>query len=398
MARWWILNFILFSSLALQASEPALAEGAAATGPCEAQSAVHQIRDFFRQGRYRGFTPTDESAIGLGEIDMTIKGDQVKVRIAGGLGLHDFSFSLNDYRALNDAEAAAFLKHKADKHGVMPPVELAVFVPKAEGALGPEFLFPIKRPRGLARLAAAMGPTVVLRMGMADLLGPTFMYSPMRAHFGPYHLARTFAEWSARSLRSGSDRVVIPRIRYGGTKDKNWKLKQALSAIGRSGVEASEELEAPEIRSSLSLEADTIDFILRTIPTEGDIDVAALALSADFRRLVTDRGVDLSQLVDLLMLRRPELKRDYLLAYEVEAPNDEYVFRLGSNDLDLATHQHYSLAEARLVQAAWLAQGFVRAGKSIVVHRPSLAEEDELELPFLIDLDRELLEPGLRPR
>ena len=63
------------------------------------------MKEFY--GMYRGFTPTDESAVGIGELELTIGDEGLKVRIATGLGIQEESIPLHQFALMTTEEVAA---------------------------------------------------------------------------------------------------------------------------------------------------------------------------------------------------------------------------------------------------------------------------------------------------
>jgi hypothetical protein len=118
-----------------------------------------------RQDLYYGITPTDESAMGFGEIQILINETCASVQIAGGLRIHIVRAKLDDFVPMSceeimpdqDAESCETLadRYEGFKHRV-------------GGVDGIELIF-IKHP-GLR------DPDIIVHLGMADLLGPTMLW------------------------------------------------------------------------------------------------------------------------------------------------------------------------------------------------------------------------------
>ncbi len=75
-------------------------------------------------GTYRGFTPTDESAVCLGEIKIVIDADRFVMIVATGVKIEEASVNMSDLREMTDDEIAADFNEGAEFEGVrtiIPP-------------------------------------------------------------------------------------------------------------------------------------------------------------------------------------------------------------------------------------------------------------------------------------
>lgn len=70
------------------------------------------------QGTYRGFTPTDESAVGVGEMQIIINTQRLSMLIATGLKVQEDHMDLSDVHELRPSEIAAEFNDGADIDGV----------------------------------------------------------------------------------------------------------------------------------------------------------------------------------------------------------------------------------------------------------------------------------------
>ncbi len=72
------------------------------------------IQDYF--GTYVGLSPTDQSKIGMGEIELTVSEKGLKIRHATGLKIQEEDVALEDVRALTEAEVRAQYIEGSDAH------------------------------------------------------------------------------------------------------------------------------------------------------------------------------------------------------------------------------------------------------------------------------------------
>ncbi len=119
------------------------------------------------KGTYLGMSPTDESAIGLGEIEIEITDTYVKLCMAGGLRLEEVQWNLNDFEQMSPEEVAPQYPNEAGQ----------MFVGfKHKECKSVEFLL-CKKPR-------FRDFDLMLRGGLGDCLGPTLLWNKKRfLHF-----------------------------------------------------------------------------------------------------------------------------------------------------------------------------------------------------------------------
>jgi len=65
------------------------------------------VKEF--NGRYLGFSPTDESAVGVGEMEVVINADKIKIRMATGLEIKEEEYLVEDFRRMTSEEIAALM-------------------------------------------------------------------------------------------------------------------------------------------------------------------------------------------------------------------------------------------------------------------------------------------------
>ena len=119
-------------------------------------------------GTYRGFSPTDESPIAMGELELSLSHDLVEARMATGLKIESDSFPTQMLSPMSKAEIySEFLDGSSvAKRTVGFSVDgiRYLFVPNAkDDELG-----------------------LIIRGGLGDFLGPTILFSPAQIERGLY--------------------------------------------------------------------------------------------------------------------------------------------------------------------------------------------------------------------
>jgi len=154
----------------------------------------NNIAEYF--GVYKGFTPTDESAICMGELEVKIDESKVSFRMATGLKIQ------------KDEVSTSKLEHMTREDMVEALGKRNRYVDRSVGfhANGMKYIFtpnPTKKEYGL----------VIRGNELADMLGPTALYSPSQQQAGLYDKALN------RIIRKHGD--VLPQLQYDGkTKPK----------------------------------------------------------------------------------------------------------------------------------------------------------------------------------
>jgi hypothetical protein len=161
--------------------------------------AQYPSRTDFRHygGKYRGFSPTDAAAIGMGEIELVIQEDKANIRFATGSKIIEDSISLSDFVPMSTAELDAMMKGTD-----MPSTEGFVYGFKPKTQPFPIFLFASEKKGGECE-------QLLIRMGATDLIGPTILFSPMAVARGDFDKAIRAAEqmyWPG----------VVPSLKSGG--------------------------------------------------------------------------------------------------------------------------------------------------------------------------------------
>ena len=75
---------------------------------------TNEIASYF--GTYVGLSPTDESKIAMGEIEVTINEQELKIRHATGLTINDEAVPLEQVRMLTEDELRPQFNADSDAH------------------------------------------------------------------------------------------------------------------------------------------------------------------------------------------------------------------------------------------------------------------------------------------
>lgn len=156
-----------------------------------------EILNAFRpfRGVYLGFAPTDESDIGMGELEISITESTLKSRMATGLEIQEETSPLSEFEIIDEESLLA--------RGAGDNVNLDKLRGKIKGfKLGEmEYLFvPGDEEGDVALLIAG---------GLGDILGPTFLINPQMVERGVYK-----SMVAALAKEHGKD--YLPRLSYGG--------------------------------------------------------------------------------------------------------------------------------------------------------------------------------------
>ena len=149
------------------------------------------MQDF--KGIYLGFSPTDESDVLMGEIEITISDKTAKLRMATGLKIEEEEISLDDFETMTTEELKAIWKEGPDYSS-----RTAGF----KGLSGHlQFIF-FKDP-------SDEEPGLLIRTGgIGDMLGPTFLFSPAQ-------IARGVFDKAVQAVENG-EVGIFPRLRNNG--------------------------------------------------------------------------------------------------------------------------------------------------------------------------------------
>jgi hypothetical protein len=149
-------------------------------------------------GKYRGFSPSDESSVGMGEIEMTIGSESVVIRMATGLKIHEETIAISEFQVVEPEETfknltgkgsldSVFVKNIAGELRHKSEVPTLIFVRELEGGID----------------------YVLIAGTMGDLLGPTFLFSQVQIEKGSFD--RVLAE-----LEENYGKDQFPRLSNNG--------------------------------------------------------------------------------------------------------------------------------------------------------------------------------------
>lgn len=134
---------------------------------------VQESRDYLREliGTYRGFSPSEESPIGLGELEVVVLESELKIRAATGIGIK--------VTEIHESELKVIGKEKLKE----VYVEGCDFAEKTIGLEinGIKYLF--------LKDAGEEMPGLFILGSLGDYLGPTFCFSPEQIKKGLYQKA-----------------------------------------------------------------------------------------------------------------------------------------------------------------------------------------------------------------
>lgn len=150
------------------------------------------------EGMYLGFSPTDESAVVMGEIEMIIARDAISIRMATGLKIQAESMKADDFVPMTEQEIAAEYNPGSDA-----PAQLVGF---RTNHGNPKLL--------LMKDKSAEGPGLIVRTGgMGEMLGPTLLFNPVQVARGDFDKA-------VAELEQHAGKGVLPRIRNSGRAER----------------------------------------------------------------------------------------------------------------------------------------------------------------------------------
>jgi hypothetical protein len=153
-------------------------------------SEEHALKDF--EGTYVGFGPSDESAVGMGELSITIDGRSITSRYATGLEVQ------TDVASVQEAVEALPEEITPDYIDTFGPDGVRVF---KVGHL--QYIF-------LTKSSSPEEPALLRQGSMGDILGPTVLFSPEQVEQGVHEKAFKIIEMG---LGKEGD---LPRLETGG--------------------------------------------------------------------------------------------------------------------------------------------------------------------------------------
>jgi len=153
------------------------------------------------EGIYLGFSPTDESDVIMGEIEITIKGADIKIRMATGLMIQTEKMGVADFVQMTAQEVKEIFKDGSEY-----PARTVGFKAREKSGF-PKLLF-------LKNSAENEFGLIVRTGGMGEMLGPTLLYSPSQVARGDY-------EKTVQGIEQKAGKGVLPRLRNGGKAEKH---------------------------------------------------------------------------------------------------------------------------------------------------------------------------------
>jgi len=152
-------------------------------------------------GVYRGFSPTDESALCIGEIELVVGEDTIKIRMATGLKIEEKEIKTDDFSLAAKEVIALMFAEGIDLSKV------SVFECTASSTGYPKLIFMNDVDAGMS-LRLDTG-------GMGEMLGPTILFGPKQLEKGLFEESLSRIE-KAAELGVG----VIPRLRNKGRAEE----------------------------------------------------------------------------------------------------------------------------------------------------------------------------------
>jgi hypothetical protein len=149
------------------------------------------MKEFY--GTYRGFSPTDESNICIGELEVTLSDEGLRARFATGLYVQD-EFNATHFSPMSPEEIEGEYKQGS---------------PYVERTLG------FRAKDGLPKLLFLQDPQdneygLVMRVGeMREILGPTLLFSPAQVSSGAF-------DRFLKGIEEYAGRGVFPRLANDG--------------------------------------------------------------------------------------------------------------------------------------------------------------------------------------
>ncbi len=148
------------------------------------------------EGLYLGLSPTDESAVGLGEIEVLIDKEKFKVRIATGLEIQEQEYLLSDFHPMTPEELKRSLPAQHN-----PEVEVTAF---KHFSNFPELWFlHVKDSAPILRLVTG---------GMGELFCPTILVNSTKGTKDYNLIVSKFEESSGKG--------AVPRLKNNGRAER----------------------------------------------------------------------------------------------------------------------------------------------------------------------------------
>jgi hypothetical protein len=145
-------------------------------------------------GTYRGFTPTDESDVGIGEIQIIFNANSLTMSMATGLEILTDIIPMSEVRELTDEEILMEMQE-----GIVLPAGTRGFMLTESGI---KLIFVMKD--------GEQNGVVVTGMMSDAILGPTFAFTPAQVDAGMFDKAVQMLEGHYGTIG------VTPMIAHGG--------------------------------------------------------------------------------------------------------------------------------------------------------------------------------------
>ena len=153
-------------------------------------------------GSYLGFSPTDESAVMCGEVEIVINETHLTWRHAGGLYIDEDTVPLTDFREMTRGEIT-----NEFKDGTSSADKVVAGYTRVDGDGGPKLLF-----FDTASLEKGEFELIVVFPVISAIFGPTLL-------FGPEQVARGEFDEAIKAIEEQTGVGVVPRLRNNGRSE-----------------------------------------------------------------------------------------------------------------------------------------------------------------------------------
>lgn len=132
-----------------------------------------KLETFF--GKYVGFGPTDESNCGMGEMEMTIDAEKIKIRMATGLEIQEDELNISEFDVVEPETILAEFQSKTNS-GEEVKIDNIVGGLRHKNRY-PEIIF-------LRDMESGDFGAMMMTGGMGDMMGPTILHGPAMVEKG----------------------------------------------------------------------------------------------------------------------------------------------------------------------------------------------------------------------
>lgn len=161
----------------------------------------HSIQRYF--GTFTGLSPTDESKIALGEIQITINATGIEIRLATGQTVRHEFVSLEQVRTLTEVEVQEQFNEGSNEYKRVDGFQIG------EGAILLFWRNPAKGS-GFSFWRKPAEHRLVVRLGdFIEMLGPTVLYDEAQVAEGNF-------EQIIKAAVKSVGRYPFPRLQYDG--------------------------------------------------------------------------------------------------------------------------------------------------------------------------------------